>query len=432
MRAAREAGIVKVLLLTFGTRGDVQPFLALAQRLVAEGHGAVLAAPRRFRSWVESEGVRLGELDDGPLEQMDIGTAVADVAGKGLAAKVALSRRMPQMFERVLEDAWRVACDGEGAGADVVVHNGQVMAGPHVAEALDVPAVLGLPLPVYVPTRAFAWPATALPPLPAALRRATYVGMRAPALTFGRTVDRWRERSLGLPRRRRRHDLLIDHHGRPITVLHAISPHVLPRPDDWPATAVMTGYWQRPATEDGVLPERLEAFLAAGESPVYIGFGSMSGADPGATTRHVLDAVRRTGVRAVLARGWGGLDIADGDDRIHVVDSVPHYVLFARVRAVVHHGGAGTTAAAVTAGRPQVICPFVADQPFWARRMHSLGVAAEPVPHSRLTGDLLAGRLDAVLTDEAMSRRADALAAQVRREDGTREAVSNLERLGVR
>lgn len=422
---------MKVLILTFGTQGDVQPFVALARRLVARGHEAVVAAPRRFRPLVEAQGLLFGELDDGPLQQMDVGAAVGDVAAKGLGATIALARRLPPMFGQVLADAWAVASEGVGADADVIVHNGQVLAGHHIAEKLDVPAVLGLPLPMYVPTRAFPWPAMELPALPTALHRASYVGMRAPTLTFGRTIDRWRAESLGLPRRRRRHDPLVDHHGRPTLVLHAISPRVIPRPTDWPATSVMTGYWQLPTQPDAVLPDRLEAFLAAGEPPVYIGFGSMSGADPASTTRDVLDAVQRRGVRAVLARGWGGMQVdAEDDDRVLAVDTVPHDLLFGRVSAVVHHGGAGTTAAAVAAGRPQVVCPFVADQPFWAARMHTLGVAAEPLPQKQLTGRRLAERLAALLDDEATARRARALAAAVRREDGAVEAVSHLERVG--
>lgn len=255
---------MRVLILTFGTRGDVEPFVALARRLMNRGHEAVVAAPRRFRSLVEAEGVVFGELDDGPLERMDVAAAVGDVATGGMAAKIALARRLPQMFEQVLADAWRVASEGVGAGADVVVHNGQVLAGPHIAEKLDIPSVLGSQLPMYVPTRAFPWPAMELPTLPKPLNRATYLGMKGTVLTFGKTIDRWRAESLRLPRRKRRHDPLVDHHGRPVPVLHAVSPQVVPRPDDWPITSVMTGYWQLPGRADAALPEKLDEFLGAG------------------------------------------------------------------------------------------------------------------------------------------------------------------------
>ena len=209
---------------------------------------------------------------------------VGEVASGGLRAKLSLARRMPAMFTRVLEDCWTVATDGRGAGADVVVHNGQVIAGQHVAERLGRPAVLALPIPMYVPTREFPWPGQALPRrLPTALRRATFLGMKGPELMFGRTVDRWRY-TLGLPRRRGRHDPLRRPDGSPAPVLHAISRHVVPRPADWPAAATVTGYWFLDDAAPAALPGDLTEFLDAGEPPVFIGFGSMSGPDPAATT----------------------------------------------------------------------------------------------------------------------------------------------------
>jgi sterol 3beta-glucosyltransferase len=228
------------------------------------------------------------------------------------------------------------------------------------------------------------------------MNRITFLGMKAASLAFGRTVDAWRQRTLGLPRRRGRHDPLRRPDGGPAPVLHAFSPHVLPPPSDWPQTATATGYWFLPseagaeadaATVDaahasarteasaGTLPGGLADFLEAGEPAVFVGFGSMAGREPKRTAAVVAKAVRRASVRAVLATGWGGLDASGLPDEIFVVDQVPYERLFPRVAAVVHHGGAGTTGTAVVSGRPQVVCPFVADQPFWAGRMHDLGVA---------------------------------------------------------
>ena len=214
--------------MTLGTRGDVQPFVALARGLAAAGHDAVLAAPHRFDEFVRGGGVRFAGIDDGPLRLMDGGgAAVEDVATGGLGKKLALARQMPALFTRTLEDCWTVASDGPGAGADVVVHNGQVIAGQHVAERLERPAVLALPIPMYVPTREFPWPGQPMPRI--VPNRATFLGMKGPAVVFGRTVDRWRA-TLNLPQRPRRHDPLRAPDGSPAPVLHAISRHVLPPP----------------------------------------------------------------------------------------------------------------------------------------------------------------------------------------------------------
>lgn len=424
-----EGFIVKVLILAFGTRGDVQPFVALARELRARGDEAVLAAPERFAGLAGEHGVPFGAVDDGPLRLMDTAGGVGDTMTGGLRAKVALARSMPASFARVFDDATALAVTGLGAGADVIVHNGQIIAAPHLAEKLGIPAVLALTVPMYVPTREFPWPGQALPTgLPVLLNRATFLGMKAPASMFARVVDRWRERELGLPRRRGRHDPLRSADGRPAPVLNAVSRHVVAPPADWPPTVTTTGYWFLPAA-DTELPAELGAFLAAGEPPVFIGFGSMIGPDPAAVTSTVLAALARTGMRAILATGWGGLTSERLPSGVMAIDQAPYDLLLPHVAAVVHHGGAGTTGAAAAAGRPQVICPFVADQPFWGRRLHELGVAPAPVHQRHLTPDRLADALVRATTDPAMRGAAAQLGTRIGTEHGTAAAATNLETL---
>ena len=240
-------------------------------------------------------------------------------------------------------------------------------------------------LPMYVPTKEFPWPGVGMPFwLPAAANRATFLGMKAPAAIFGRVVDRWRQDTLGLPRFCGRHDPLRRPDNGQAPVLHAFSPSVLPPPADWPDSVHTTGYWVLPPSDEA-LPPQVEDFLAAGDPPVFVGFGSMSGRDPARTTDLVLDAARRAGTRLVIGAGWGGLDRGVSGDGVLVVEDVDYQRLFPRAAAVVHQGGAGTTGTAFASGRPQVVCPFVADQPFWAPagtrpRCRSRTAAATP-PH---------------------------------------------------
>ncbi|WP_433555547.1 glycosyltransferase [Pseudonocardia xinjiangensis] len=422
---------MKVLILTFGTRGDVQPFVALARELRERGHNPVLAAPVRFGGLADEHGLSMVGVDDGPLRLLDAARGVGETMTGGVRAKLELARSIPATFSRIFEDVTAIATTGRGVGADVVVHNGQIIAAPHIAEKLGVPAVLALTVPMYVPTREFPWPGQSLPPgLPGPLNRATYLGMKGPAMMFGRTVDRWREAALGLPRRRGRHDPLRRPDGGPAPVLNAVSPHAVRPPADWPSAVVTTGYWFLPAPATG-LSDELAAFLDAGEPPVLIGFGSMAGPSPVRTTEMVLAAVARAGVRAVLATGWGGLAATALPDKVIAVDQVPHDLLFPHVAAVVHHGGAGTTGAAAAAGRPQVICPFVADQPFWGRRMHSLGVAPAPIDQHRLTEERLATAIITAVTDADIRDRAAQLGTQIRKEHGVATAVLQLESLAT-
>lgn len=418
---------LKVLVMTLGTRGDVQPFVALSQGLRDAGHEAVLVAPHRFAGFAATHGVPFAGVDDGPMRLLD-GDGAGELLEGGIRSRLELVPRMAALFTQVLEDSWTVARE---AGADLVVHNGQIVAGQHVAEALRIPAVLALAVPLYVPTREFAWPGAGLPAaLPGSLRRASYRSMHGTTAMFGRVVDRWRRDHLRLPRRRGRHDPTRAPDGGSVPVLHAISPAVLPRPADWPAATELAGYWNL-AGPSRPLPADLEAFLDAGEEPLFVGFGSMAGSDPAGRTATVIEAARRTGRRLLVGAGWGGLDVSDLPADVHAVHDVDHRALFPRVAAVVHHGGAGTTGAAFASGRPQVVCPFVADQPFWGRRVEQLGVGPAAVPQKRLTASALAAAVETATRPEPR-RRAARIAEAMRAEDGVGAAVGRLERVAAR
>jgi sterol 3beta-glucosyltransferase len=267
--------------------------------------------------------------------------------------------------------------------------------------------------------------------LPAPVNRLSYTGMKAVAMVFGRTVDQWRA-GLSLPRRRGRHDPLRRPDGGPVTVLHAVSPSVLPRPADWPRSAEVTGYWfagRRKGTADPVFDEMV--LEGSGEPLVFVGFGSMAGVLPANTTRVVVEALRMAGVRGLLATSWGGLREMPSSADVFVAGEIPHETVFPRMAVVVHHGGAGTTAAAVRAGVPQVVCPFVGDQPFWGRQMRQLGVAPEPIAQTRVTASALAAAIRQAISDPAMIDAARRLGERVRSENGVAAAVSRLEQVAA-
>lgn len=417
---------MRILILTYGSRGDVQPFVALGRALVARGHEVTLGTARRFETFVREAGLGFAAMSDAMLNLLDTEAGrdmMESTQGvlQSLKWTVMLTRTVGPAQAELIGDSWAAA---EAVDPDLIVFHPKTYAGPHIAEKRGIPAVLAMLVPMMVPTgerpnvgfpdTGWQW-----------WNRFSYRFVnRTMAFSAGRHVREMRAER-GLPKQRR-FDLLRDSRGRMLPVLNAVSPSVLPAPRDWPVEAVMTGYW---FTDHGdwTPPDDLAAFLEAGPPPVYVGFGSMAGRSPGRLAKAVIEALTRTGMRGIIATGWGGLKPADLPDTIHKIEGAPHDWLFPRMAAIVHHGGAGTTAAAIRAGKPQVIVPFFGDQPFWGKIMAQHGVAPDPIAQKSLTADNLAEALRRVTGDPAMAQAAEALGAGVRQEDGLKRAVEVIE-----
>src|SRR4051794_22699017 len=394
---------MRVLILTAGSHGDVAPFTGLGRRLQQAGHQVALAAHGRFADLVRECGLEYRALPGDPVDLVRARTA----APSPEAARSVFAGFLDELGEGVFAAA--------AAGADILLTAfGPAPLGRLVAEGLGVPSV-GLYLAPGVPTREFpppGWPAT---------------GQLSPAdnLAAGRELLA-RTGSLYadvLRRLRVRLDLPAEPTDAPQDwpICHGFSPAVVPRPADWPATAHVTGYWWPAAPPGWQPPDQLVDFLRAGPAPVFVGFGSMT---PDHERLHdvVSDAVRRAGVRAVVQSGWADLGPA-GDD-VLVVGDLPHEWLFPRTAALVHHAGAGTTAAGLRAGVPGVPVPVLVDQPFWAARLHRLGVAPPPLPLRELTADTLTDAIRSCLDRPAYRHRATELARRIRAEDGPAAVLS--------
>jgi sterol 3beta-glucosyltransferase len=413
---------VRVLVTTFGTRGDIEPYVALGGALRASGHEVTLAVPEGFRERVESAGVALHPAGSRMLTLLQ--EVMPELRGAGDALRT-LGVMRGAMREH-LDEQWDAARATE---PDLIVHHPKCLAGPSCAEALGVPAVLSLPLPFYTPTRAFPIPFLGGVSLPGWANRASYAFTRMGTVLYAGMINDLRRR-LGLPAVGRFADPLRSPDGAPVPVLYPYSPQVVPVPADFPPSAHVTGYWFAPRDARWQPDGRLTDFLSAGAPPVYIGFGSMGfGKDADERRDAILRALELNRLRGIVATGWGGVAAGDApSDDVLVVDAVPHDWLFDRVAAVVHHGGAGSTAAGLRAGKPTLICPFVGDQPFWGARVRALGVGPAPLPARRLTAGL-AERLGGLTRSEHYRRGAERLGARIRDEDGTRVAVETLETL---
>ena len=425
---------MRVFIVTVGSRGDVQPFVALGKGLQAAGHDVTLCASSSFETLVTGSGLAFAHMDDEVVAMMksDTGRAVVEQATnvfRMLVLGFRLMKRMTPMQRAMQRDAWAAA---RKADPDVIIYHPKMHTAPDFAEKLGVPCILALPLPMLVPTSeepSFGFPRW---PLGAWYNRLTYRAVLKISEAFTRRyVKPWRKEH-GLAPLPRGHDCLHMAQGAPIPVMHCYSARVGSYPSDWPDWVTVTGYWFLDRTDDWSPPQDLVDFLGAGPPPVYIGFGSIAGRSPERTTRTVIEALERAGARGILATGWGGLQADDLPETVFQIEAVPHDWLFPQVSAVVHHGGAGTTAAGLRYGRPTIICPFFADQPYWGRRVHALGVGPEPIPQKKLTAENLAAAIMEASSNADMQRKAAALGQQISAEDGIANALAFIETYGAR
>ena len=377
---------MEITIVAIGSRGDVQPLVALGVGLQQKGHLVHVVAGDEFESLIQ--GAKLGF---SPLG-MNIQAA--------MESHTDLFRFMASIKDRVLK-----VCE---TTQDAVVSTFLGVSTCSLAREREIPFFYALPMPG-LQTHEFPHPLFL--PLP--------LGKRYNALTY-RLSDKHVTASCEDAR-----CLFLE---PPPTYLFCFSPTVVPRPSDWGDFAHVTGYWFLDRPSDWRPPAKLEAFLETGPSPVYVGFGSALGDDPRRLTALVLDALASAGQRGVLASGWGALGDAELSPDVFVIDSVPHDWLFPRVAAAIHHGGAGTTAAALRCGTPSVIVPFGLDQPFWGRRVRGLGAAAEPIALKRLTVERLATAIRSVVEDTQIRERATMLGERIRSEDGVGNAVGIIER----
>ncbi|GAA3345891.1 glycosyltransferase [Amorphoplanes nipponensis] len=410
---------MRVLIVTSGSTGDVAPYTGLGARLRDAGHEVTLATHEPFRDGVDLPFLPL----PGDLRRILPRAHGQDGTGSGTGPR-ALLRLLRLARPLVAELGDGIVTAVRRSRAETVLLSTMVAPlGYQVAEAAGIPWAGVFLQPVF-PTGDFGPVLAGGRPLGRAGNRLTgrFLETAARPLYAG-PVHELRRR-LGLPRRSMAALQRAQQHRWP--TFHGFSPSVVARPADWPASQEVVGYWWPERPPGWSPPAEVERFLAAGPPPVFVGFGSMAPGHGGRLAAPVLAAVRAAGVRAIVQAGWSGLRVERAPDVLSV-GALPHDWLFPRVAAVVHHCGAGTTAAGLRAGVPAVGVPVLADQPFWARRLHELGVAPAPVPLPRLTADRLAGALRSVTTEPRYAARAAALAARLGAEDGAERVLKWLE-----
>ncbi len=416
---------MRIAIIALGSQGDVQPYVALAKGLHDAGHQVRVISHENFDRLIKPQGLEfwpvkgnVQEVAESPemLALLEKGNFIAIQRFAAKAAAEAIIGWAKEGLE---------AC----AGMDLlVVGVGGLYLALGLAEKLNIPLMQAHVFP-FTPTAAF--PGILLPRwvgrLGGAVNRLSHQLVQQAMWQTTRAGDiAMRKQVLGLPQAP-----FWGPYGSPILqkypALYGFSPSVIPQPADW-KNAEVTGYWFLQAAPDWTPPRALEDFLKAGPPPVYVGFGSMGSRNPEATADLVLSALERTHQRAVMQSGWGGLKKDRLPETVFLLESAPHTWLFPRMAAVVHHGGAGTTAA----GLPSLVIPFFGDQPFWGNVVAEIGAGPSPIPRAGLSVDNLASAIQEMVGNEAMKQKAANLGSQIRAEDGVGKAVKLIEWNGAR
>ncbi|KAL8951341.1 MAG: hypothetical protein Q9222_002678 [Ikaeria aurantiellina] len=427
---------LNVVIHVVGSRGDVQPFVALGIVLKnTYRHRVRLATHGAFKSFVEDHGLEFFSIGGDPAELMAFMVKNPGlIPGMDSLTSGEVGKRRRGMFE-IIQGCWKSCIEaGDGIGtsspnapprpfiADAIIANPPSFAHIHCAEKLGIPLHLMFTMP-WSTTKAFPHPLANIqssntdPRLTNSISYSLVEMMTWQGL--GDLINRFRHKTLGL---------------EPVSLLRAPgaearlqipytycwSPALIPKPKDWGPHIDISGFYFLSLASNFTPPPDLKAFLDIGPPPVYIGFGSIVVDDPNGMTKMIFEAVKKTGQRALVSKGWGGLgaDHLEIPEGVFMLGNVPHDWLFKHVSCVVHHGGAGTTAAGIALGKPTVVVPFFGDQPFWGAMIARAEAGPAPVPYKELTADKLAAGIMTCL-ESCTLERAKELGARISSEKGT-------------
>jgi UDP:flavonoid glycosyltransferase YjiC (YdhE family) len=408
------------LIIALGSRGDIQPYLAVGQALAARGAPVAIATHVCFRSMVEDCGLEFRNVAGDPRD------VIASEAGQAWIASgekpIQSYKALRRLIASVIQETWS-DCRSAAEDAKIIITSRLAVAPAYImAEHFGVKFLPAYLQPSVVTSEFPAFYSPSFRNISRSYNFISHVLVEQVYWAMFRKALAEMPTQVAVPRSQR----LVPSALTCGPSLLGVSRAVIPQTTYRRGRARVTGYWFGQPEADWRPPDPLMQFLKAGDPPVCIGFGSMLGARSAEVGRLAVEAVRGLGRRAILLRGWGGLGETTIDDGVFVLDQAPHAWLFPRVAAVVHHGGAGTTAAALRAGRPSIITPFFADQAFWSRRLHQLGLGPELSPQATVGFAELAEALRQVLDDGEYDGPLKRVQSEIAAEDGPGEAAETV------
>ncbi len=412
---------MKFTVLATGSRGDVQPFVAMGFGLQQAGHELCFVTNAHFESWIHSYGLNFRPIhwDAQASLQTEQGQRMVQ-SGRILDTIKYFMQVAPKLLPQLRAESWEACQDAKNLFYSIS------SCGHDIAEKLKIPSIPGLLHP-FIPTRSFPTQVLLIN-LGGSLNLMThYLTEQAFWQAIHHSNNTFRQKTLGLAPIRFPDTLFSVLRKQRNPLLCSLSPTVIPRPSDWPKYVHMNGYWFLPASPAWQAPSDLLDFINSGPPPVYVGFGSMANQGAEEMTGLVIKALKLSRQRGVLASGWGSLGAVDFSDDIFFLAETPHDWLFPQMAAVVHHGGAGTTAAGLRAGVPAVVVPHMQDQPYWGQRLYKMGLGPKPIPRRKLTVENLAQNITIAVHNQDIRERTRQVGQKIRAEDGIGRAIEVFE-----
>jgi len=409
---------MKITILTYGSRGDVQPFIPLSLGLMRRGHLVKLAAPARFQSLIEEQGIPFVPLAGNPAELSrdlnDSGTNFVKIVRGLMNHAMEIGADVLHQVEEACSDT------------DLIIHTFMHAVGAHtLAREKRIPDIHIQLFPMFTPTGDY--PNISLPDLRSRqLNRLTHELARS--ITFWTSKAGYEQvrRRAGLPKRKLYSPFDRDA-LRPWTpVLCAWSPSIIPPSSDWSPNVHITGYFFSEIDSRYQPKNELREFLEGADTPICISFGSMLNRNVKKIDDIIRESLRQTNNRGIILSGWSGFEHAAAREVLYL-DAVPHQWLLPRCKMIIHHGGAGTTSAGLQAGIPNVVIPHTADQPFWGNRVQAICAGPKPIPVKKLSVENLTWAI-VEAEGEVLRKRAQAIGQVLREENGVGNSVEFIEK----
>lgn len=418
-----------ITIVTSGTRGDVEPFINFAISLKNIGFTVRLAAPIDFKEWILSHNLEYAQIGLEPIKNL-LETSQKENL---LHFNIFKMRKMMAFFKQHIRDVLITTLphitDDLSKETDLIISHVSLPASSDIAEAKNVPLIFVSTVPL-APTKLeqnIMMPPRFGPFSGRFYNQLTHLPVRFSRVFYSAIYKELRKK-LNLPSNSR-FTPSFERAGHPVPLLHIYSSHLHPRPEDWPENAQIIGFsFNDHENEDWQPPEDLVNFLETGEAPIYIGFGSMIPGDEKELTDLICKAVEKANVRALISKGWANLTPNSKSDHILPIGPMPHHRLFPYCKAVVHHGGAGTTAAGLRAACPTLICPFGFDQPFWGQIIFDRGLGPQAIKLKDLTVDNLAQNLKLLNTSTEFKNNANRMAVKLNQEDAFKNLMPYIDK----